>query len=723
MRVAQSAATLTASAIAALHASHDAAVQQVNQKETETLDRVTQVYAQGRARHEALGTKIGDDCVSRGNEFAAEYGKCKIGHRDSIMKGYLTDRRAEAQQNAAKETAKGFRKQLIESAHKRALDVVKAGRKDRRCAIIAAANASRNTLDSQLGKLVQSLEAARDSAVSGANQARDSQVASVQSALSSTLRQFDKQEQDQRQAADDAGYIQQLTQEQVAHSSAASLQSNVVQAVNSAVSGLLTVQRRLAGGESPDPDGLTKALSQAASQVRSMTGSLQNGIETGSNDAQSRLSGLVGDGLAALENVASSNDEMTATASAGFTGSVGQISSGAAAAFNGMEEGFAQQAKQSSSSGSEALGKAVLGMAQACDTVMSGASSELDQSAQDLEKALRTNKQQMECEIPKKANEAAARVAPAWKRVLAVVLIIAVIIIMVVATIVTFGAGGIVAGIIVGAIVGAVTSGMLYAASTLWNNQKWSWGAFGKAVAVGAITGAFGGGLGAGLGGAVKAASVAIRLGVAVAVGAGTDVLAQFLSQGFSFKNFNWTELAVTIGIAIVTFGIGSRFGGRYNLSYGPKGTGAKGFTFSRVGATGAGGVAPHGGSTDTGAPSGTATETGAPGAGTTEPGTPASTGTTEQPGAPAATEQPAAPAATEQPARARGNRATCWCSGNGTTGNYSKRARRRAGYRAAAYRRHRRTCGTSNHGATRSWSRRICRYERSKESGTRYFG
>lgn len=635
-RVAQSAAAVTIRAVATLHASHEAALQQVNQQETATLDKVNHIYSEGRARHEQLGTKIGDECTTRGEQFVAEYEHCKINRRDSIMKGHLTDRRAEAQQNAARETAKGFRKQLIDSARTRALDVVKAGRQNRRCAVIAAANASRSTLDTQLAKLVQSLESARDSATASANQARDSQVGAIRSTLVSTLRQLSAQEHDQRQAADDTGYIQQLTQEEVAHTSASALQTNVVHAIDGAVSGLVSARSQLTSGGPPNPEGLNKGISVAAPQVRSMTGALQSGIETAAGDAQSGLAGLANQGLGALDNVARGNDEMTASASSAFVDSIGQISGGAASAFRQMQDGFAHQIPASAEQGSAALAKVTAGMVKACDTVTSGASAELDQSARDLETALRHNKGQMECEIPKKANQAAAREAPAWKKVLAVVLIIVVVVIMIVATVVTFGAGGIVAGIIVGAIVGAVTSGMLYAASTLLNNQKWSWSAFGKAVAVGAVTGAVGGGLGAGLGGAVKGASVLIRLSVAVGVGAATDVLAQWMTQDFSLKKFNWTELGTTVLIAIVTFGIGAKFGGRYNVSYGPKGGGGKGFTFTRVTPTGAGGAVPHGGETP---------EPGAPAA--TETGTPAPT---EHPGAPAGTEQPSsAPAPSDQ--------------------------------------------------------------------------
>ncbi|HEX2725693.1 MAG TPA: hypothetical protein VHN20_07725, partial [Beijerinckiaceae bacterium] len=210
-------------------------------------------------------------------------------------------------------------------------------------------------------------------------------------------------------------------------------------------------------------------------------------------------------------------------------------------------------------------------MREACDAVTKGAETSLGQSATDLEKNLRTSKQGMECAIPKRADEAASREAPAWKRVIAVLLVILVIIIMIVVTVVTFGAGGIIAGIIVGAIVGAVTSAMLTMASNLWNNQSVMRGVA-RAALIGAITGAIGGGLGAWMGGALQAANITSRavilaanLGLAAAINVGS----QFVLGGFSFKNFSFSQLGLTLLVTLATFGIGAKFGGRIQVGGG----------------------------------------------------------------------------------------------------------------------------------------------------------
>jgi len=185
---------------------------------------------------------VGEECVARGEEFAAFYlkhknaGGCWTDKKDSFFKGYLTQRRAEAQANAARETAKGYRDSLVDSAKERAREVVKNGRKADRCAVIAAASSARDTLDKQFASIKAALEGAREATIQQASETRDALIGTIDDNLAATLSQLNQQEHDQRQAVDDAGYMQQLTQEQTVHAAAASLQQSVIDAVSAAQS-------------------------------------------------------------------------------------------------------------------------------------------------------------------------------------------------------------------------------------------------------------------------------------------------------------------------------------------------------------------------------------------------------------------------------------------------------------------------------------------------------
>jgi len=627
----EAARTQAAAAIDVLGASHTSTIEQIGKLETSTLDRLNLIYAKGRVDHEALGTKVGGECVTRGNEFANAYESCKIGKRDSFLDGHLTDRRAEAQQDASHETAEGFRKKLVETAHKRAREFTKAERKTDRCAIIAAASRARTTLDQQFESLSKAIESASDSAVEQAGETRDGLLSSINSSLTATLRQLDRQEHDQRQSADDTGYIQQMLQAQFAHTAAASLQRNVVEVVRGAQSALQSVQSRFAADAPPDPAALDQALSQASQQIDASVGGLQTTLEDGTGDAEAQLSRLGDQGLSSLDAVTTGNDDIATSVSDGFASTMGRLSDTAVTTFGGMQSGITKQMQQSGKDGAAALGKAVGGMQQACDATTSGADAKVAESEKNLEKGLRDNKQGLECEIPAKADEAASKVRPAWKIALAIFLFVLVIVIIIAATIVTAGGAGILAGIVVGAIVGAVTSGMLTVASNLWANQS-TFKGFWRSVLIGAVTGAVGGGLGAWAGGAVKGASTVVKIGVAVAVASAVDVGTQFFLGHGSFKNFSWGQLAVTIGITLATFGIGAKFGLK-------PGALSK---YGRIGRFIGGGAAPV---AEGGAASGKPTQNETP-VPTAQDKAPA---TTRQDQAPATTPQDQAPATTPQ--------------------------------------------------------------------------
>ena len=121
--------------------------------------------------------------------------------------------------------------------------------------------------------------------------ARDALVSSINSSLGSTLGQLDAQEHDQRQAADDAGYTQQVLQEQIAHAGAASLQQSVTGAAATVQSTLSQLQTQLAGGAPPDPETLDQALSEVEQRLNAALGTLQGAVEGGTALAAEQIGG------------------------------------------------------------------------------------------------------------------------------------------------------------------------------------------------------------------------------------------------------------------------------------------------------------------------------------------------------------------------------------------------------------------------------------------------
>jgi hypothetical protein len=567
----------TAGAIESLTTTHRETMGQVNELETGTLDKVNEIYGDGQTDLEALGTTIGGECTAKGEEYANIYSGFRHCTENGFWDGDLSERRSMAQENAARSVAKSYHDRIVESAKKRAREVIKSGRKSDRCSIITSASQSRNTLDDQLSNLTSALETARDAAVQQAGSTRDGLIASIDSSLASTLRQLDRQEHDQRQAADDTGYLQQVLQEQIAHAAAAAVQRGVQMAVASAQSALSAVQAQCAANNPPDSAALDGALLQVEQNINTALSGLRGSVEGGAAAAETQLAEAAQQGLGALDGVTQSNDELAGTVGGEFTSAMSVIAG--SDNFASQRSGFTQQIQQSTAAGSAALSQALGGMRRGCDAATQSARTTLAQAHTDLEQKLRQSKQGLECEITRQADEAASHEAPAWKMLVAIVLVI-IVVVIVIAVIVASGgaamaalvaaAGPIGAAILVGAAVGAVTSGLLAVASNLWNNRSWSQGVL-KAVAIGAITGAIGGGIGAaaGLGagvlvqGASKAVQVAAQLGAAMVTAGGLDVVTQYVLGGFKFDHFSWTSLGITLVVTALTFGLGHKVSAR----------------------------------------------------------------------------------------------------------------------------------------------------------------
>ena len=91
-----------------------------------------------------------------------------------------------------------------------------------RCAVIAGARPSQQTIDNTHSQLISGLETGRTQANAGLGAVRRAKsLAAIDAALRATLTALSAQEYAQRQSVNDTGYMKQLAIEQLAHASAA----------------------------------------------------------------------------------------------------------------------------------------------------------------------------------------------------------------------------------------------------------------------------------------------------------------------------------------------------------------------------------------------------------------------------------------------------------------------------------------------------------------------
>ncbi|AEI67982.1 DUF4157 domain-containing protein [Corallococcus macrosporus] len=552
----------TDSALASLQATYDSSLMLVDEQESSTLDSVNSLYTQARIAHEALGPTVGDECVQLGEEYAEEYEGCKINKKDSFFAGYLTDRRAEAQMKAARETAKGYRKSLVDTATKQAGEAMKGRQRDR-CGVIAAARRARETLDTQYEQLVSALESSRTQALSQAETTRDSMLASVDSAFIAELSRLDRHEHDQRQSVNDTGYLQQVLIELAALASAASIQNAVTGAIDTLVQALTGVRDLFATQSAPEGEHLERILAQAMGGLEGGLEGLVSQVEHGAAGALERVDGVGNQGLEAMLRLGQSSEEATAALVDSFTASMGALAAGATTGFGQQRDAFATQAQQVASDGTTGLETVATGFQTTCSTILTHVESALVDSADALEQSLRASKAQLDCDIPIQAQEAASKEQPAWKGVLAVVLIIAIVIVVALvigpavigavgAAASALGAGAAAAtiGTIVGgAIIGAATSATIQVLNN-WASGERLMAGVGKAALMGAIGGVFGAGAGAIIQNAVK--SVALQFVANIAADAVLEVGTQLITGEFS-----WQSLGMSVLMSVVTGGFG----------------------------------------------------------------------------------------------------------------------------------------------------------------------
>ena len=563
--------TQTSIAVARLRSAHAAASAQVDQLEITTLDQINATYAEGRTVLEGVGTTIGEECTTKGADFAVKYRNFKTCTENGFWDGDLSQRRAEAQAKAAEEMAAGYHERTVSGAHTRAREISRDGRKADRCLVVNGASHCREALDSTLDGVVSAMEQSRDAALAQAAAARGQLLGSIRSALALTLAQLDAQETAERQRADDTAYLQQLLQEQVAHFSAASIQTVVASAVEQARGALASVQQACNGRQPPDPMLLDGALSQVEQRLAGALDGLDSSVQSGALTTEGRLSDAADQGLAALDGVAQGSAEQVQALVSGFGRSMGQLAG--RDNFATQRAAFTQQITESSAAATGVFTQVVGGMQKSCTDTLTGATGRLSQARTELQSNLQAQRQGLEGDMASKADEAASHEPPAWKQWIAWVLIIIVVIIVIAVVVASGGAalaplGALMASlgpILTGAIVGAITSGLLYMATNLLNNDAITLGGLATAVAIGAVTGAIGGGLGARAGalvgaslrGASAAAQVGGQLAAALGLGVGLDVATQFVMGGFSFDHFSWQQLGITVAVTLLTFGIG----------------------------------------------------------------------------------------------------------------------------------------------------------------------
>jgi hypothetical protein len=548
----------TLGATGRLHAAFAAAMPQVDAQETAGLGTVNTKYRDSWNRHRDIGIAHGERARARGAEYAAMFrkpkgsGGCKINKKDGFWAGYLTDRRAEASAKASEETAAGYAKQLERSARENA-DTAMQGRTRDRCAVIGGARRTRATLEDQLDRLLTALQAGREGARTAADATRAQLLASVDQAEQGALAGLTTQEHAQRQAANDAGYLQQATVEAQAHAAAATLRQAVAQAVQGLQSSLTAAAGRLSRLPAPDDEApLAVAAATAEERITDALATVSTKVDEGLATAEAELGSTTSSAVSSLAEIVTGNETQAGEAVAGFAQTMATTAANAVQTLGEQATAYAAQVQQAATTGVDGMNRAVLGYTEAVASIANDIQTSLTALETDLSTGQDTTLTELDCVIPAKAHEAASKEQPAWKSVAAIILIIAVIVLVtlvigpaaIAAAGAIFGAGTFTAAVVGGAIAGMIASGLIQVINNWSTGERWDKG-LGRAMIIGAVTGALGGAVGFGLDKAFTSfvPNLLANFGADFVMDIGTQLGMQLLGgQGLSLANLDFGQ-------------------------------------------------------------------------------------------------------------------------------------------------------------------------------------
>ncbi len=549
----------TDAAIATLGKSYESSSSAVSKRETAALAEINKRFSKGRTEHEGAGTKAAGLAISTGQAWVDAFDGCrsasgnkyKYNGDDGFWDGCLTVRRAKAQQDAACKTASGTASSMIEMSKKKGFEL----RKDRtqyRCAVISGAGEAQKALDTAFEKLVSGLESAKAGTVAGLDHTRDMSITSVDAALKGSLKSLDKQKHEQKQAVNDAGYVQQVAIEEQAHQVAAGLANGVNSAMESLEQMLGDIREKLLEGEGPAPEELGQVLTSAEEGLGGGVGTLLDKMEEGASTGETSMSTAGSNAEGALHEVTIGNATMASKSEGDFASQMSSLTGGATDAMNAQADKQVAKAKDTAIKGSDSMKLVSTKFEGATEKIYTAVDGAITASLAGLNKNLKVAADGLEGKIASEAWRAASKEQAAWKGVVAIVLIILVIIASIALTIVTAGAGGVLGGILIGALIGAVTAGLIQVINNLASGEEWDKGLV-EAVVMGAVGGALGGAIGAGanglaqaaLQGAVKAgASTLTRAAINVSINLAGDMIAEGATQAFGAVAFgqkmNW---------------------------------------------------------------------------------------------------------------------------------------------------------------------------------------
>jgi hypothetical protein len=472
--------------------------------------KISGLYTSAAAQYKAAGGAAAQQAQALAEAEAKSYEARVTGKMDSWTDGYLTDRRWKARAKAAravgKEYAKGLRAKAEEIAGKSWANLPN----DLNGVVLAINNAN-DLINSQAKAVKDAANANKTAAVAAANDQKKALKKAVNEARAAAVGALEQEEAEHLANIDQAANDALTGIDSQAEGLAAGAEAALAQGAVGIRAAAAQLQASLNGKTAPDPDQLAPALSEAQAALDGQVEALMAQVNAGVSQGEAGLLEAGGKIAAALGEAGAAAVGRGQAAVSAFDESLGKLRTNAAQAVRSVRDGYTKGQTKLEAARDGAF-KPVEDNISAlfADFLSRMAKGAVDNAAALKAGLVEAAKGDMMKAIREEAKKAADAEQPAWKSVVAWVLIIAVIVVVAVfagpliigacvGAAGALGAGAVAATIIGtavgGAIVGALSSGAIQIISNFRDGKAWNDG-LGTAMVMGAVTGLLTGGFG-----------------------------------------------------------------------------------------------------------------------------------------------------------------------------------------------------------------------------------
>ncbi|MDJ0713203.1 MAG: hypothetical protein QNJ54_03145 [Prochloraceae cyanobacterium] len=408
---------------------------------------------------------------------------------DSIDRSSYEQNWRAAKEKAAREVAAQYQQTVIAQASNSAQQLLSSKEQ-----IISKTreliSQTKEALKAKLDAANQKIDSAEQQSITSASSTLDRQLQQVDSTLNQNLASLDGVKSSGLAAINSTATSQLAAVRQQGNALTASLQQGIATAKTNITQALAQFNANLTSAQTPAPAAAQSSVKEARAFLDQKINTTVTQLETGINNGASQVTQSGQSAVSSINNAASQAISTVENTASQSNSALDELKASADNSFTQLENGHSQTVDNTVSEASNFFSQQSSNLGSKIDSVVTNLNGKLAESTNQLTSALRHSLTQERADIDKAANEAAAKVQPAWKKIVSVAIDVVITVGTTVAIAALAASGvGLVAAIGLAALIGAAGGLARQAANDALNGHMSSWQEYAKQGAIGAGSG------------------------------------------------------------------------------------------------------------------------------------------------------------------------------------------------------------------------------------------